>query len=189
MIERNRPMSLVITQNKQGEWVFCGVGVYSCEEPTKKTPVAQLESNKSVNSNRYQTLEPTMTASEEIETNSHFGNLMMPKNATKVGSIHFDFNEFQSFSTENIANLLKIIPKIADRSVLLVGFTDNIGSKDVNEVIAYRRAENVKSFLVQAGMPASNFKLAGEGLCCYAVPNGTAEQRKLNRRVEIYAYD
>jgi OOP family OmpA-OmpF porin len=65
------------------------------------------------------------------------------------------------------------------------GHTDNIGTDAYNMGLSKRRADSVKQFLVNAGVPASQLETEGFGLRNPANPNDTAEGRAGNRRVEI----
>jgi OOP family OmpA-OmpF porin len=52
-------------------------------------------------------------------------------------------------------------------------------------MLSAERANRVKAYLVQAGVPASKIKVFGKGPENPIEPNTTLEGRKKNRRVEI----
>lgn len=72
-----------------------------------------------------------------------------------------------------------------DATLLLRGHTCNIGSKRYNERLSKRRAEAVKTYLVAAGIPASQLELAYFDYAQPAVDNDTEDHRAQNRRVEV----
>lgn len=68
--------------------------------------------------------------------------------------------------------------------VRIVGYTDSVGSLEVNRRIAELRAEAAKMYLVQQGVAED--KVSAEGRTGhYIAPNTTAAGRAENRRVEF----
>jgi OOP family OmpA-OmpF porin len=67
----------------------------------------------------------------------------------------------------------------------LSGHTDNMGAAAFNLDLSKRRAEAVKTFLVQNGVPASQIFIDYYGLTKPIVPNTTVQNRLKNRRVEF----
>ncbi|MGH9325647.1 MAG: OmpA family protein [Terriglobia bacterium] len=65
------------------------------------------------------------------------------------------------------------------------GNTDNTGSQVVNQKLSQERADAVKDFLVQEGVPGSSITAQGLGESNPVAPNDTATGRAMNRRVEI----
>jgi hypothetical protein len=70
-------------------------------------------------------------------------------------------------------------------SVLVEGHTDSIWKKDYNIDLARRRAESVKQFLLEQGLPESRLEMSFHGETKPAAPNNTPENRQKNRRVVI----
>jgi outer membrane protein OmpA-like peptidoglycan-associated protein len=66
----------------------------------------------------------------------------------------------------------------------LYGRTDDIGGKAYNDRLARRRAESVRSWLLDRGVEAE-IVVRAEGLCCYLDPAPTEAARRSNRRVEV----
>lgn len=75
-----------------------------------------------------------------------------------------------------------------DRSmqVRVVGHTDSTGSDAINDPLSVQRAEAVKHYLEDRGVPASRIAAVGRGSHEPVADNGTAEGRAHNRRVEIF---
>jgi outer membrane protein OmpA-like peptidoglycan-associated protein len=65
------------------------------------------------------------------------------------------------------------------------GNTDSVGSDIYNQGLSERRAEAVRSYLAQQGVPESSMTAKGLGKTQSIAPNGTAAGRQQNRRVEL----
>ena len=89
---------------------------------------------------------------------------------------------------ESRADLQNILAALKDRplpDVQVIGHTDTVGDLLGNDRLSAQRAETVKSFLVQIGIPAERITTAGRGEreLLVRTPDETDEPR--NRRVEI----
>ena len=82
---------------------------------------------------------------------------------------------------DELANMLRN----ESRQVEIGGHTCNIGSAEYNMGLSQRRANAVKNYLVQRGIPASSLTAKGYGLTQPKFDNRTEEGRRLNRRAEI----
>jgi outer membrane protein OmpA-like peptidoglycan-associated protein len=65
------------------------------------------------------------------------------------------------------------------------GHTDSVGSDDYNQQLSERRADAVRSYLVQQGIADSAIVARGLGKSSPVATNDTAEGRQQNRRVEM----
>jgi outer membrane protein OmpA-like peptidoglycan-associated protein len=84
---------------------------------------------------------------------------------------------------EQIYNLLI---QAEDSKLELVGHTDNTGAQEGNYALSVARAEAVKNFLIQKGIPASRFqKIDGKGQDEPVADNGSVAGKAQNRRVVI----
>jgi outer membrane protein OmpA-like peptidoglycan-associated protein len=84
---------------------------------------------------------------------------------------------------ETIYNLLI---QAEDSKVELIGHTDNTGDRDSNYSLSTARAEAVKSYLIQKGIPANRFqKIDGRGQDEPIGDNKTSSGRAQNRRVVV----
>ncbi|MBZ4336464.1 MULTISPECIES: OmpA family protein [unclassified Corallococcus] len=75
--------------------------------------------------------------------------------------------------------------KESKNPLLIEGHTDSRGSEDYNDQLSERRAESVRNFLVNQGVPADRIQIRGMGENRPVASNSTAEGRANNRRVEI----
>jgi phospholipid transport system substrate-binding protein len=66
-----------------------------------------------------------------------------------------------------------------------VGNTDTSGSTDYNMALSIRRADAVKSALIQNGVPAAAIETAGRGQTNLLVPTADGVREPQNRRVEL----
>ena len=71
----------------------------------------------------------------------------------------------------------------------VAGYSDDTGSRTVNERLSLERAQSVRAFLVSAGVPADRLTAQGYGPADPVASNATAEGRALNRRVELRRLD
>jgi outer membrane protein OmpA-like peptidoglycan-associated protein len=84
---------------------------------------------------------------------------------------------------EQIYNLLV---QAEDAKLELTGYTDNTGNKDGNYSLSSARAEAVKSYLMQKGIPATRFqKIDGKGQDNPVADNSTDAGKAQNRRVVV----
>jgi outer membrane protein OmpA-like peptidoglycan-associated protein len=65
------------------------------------------------------------------------------------------------------------------------GHTDSVGDDNSNQVLSERRAESVRKFLVQNGVPGETITSKGFGESTPVADNNTAAGRMANRRVEL----
>jgi len=85
-------------------------------------------------------------------------------------------------TAQRLADALRNAP---DRSVLVEGFTDSTGTASHNLELSQRRAESVRSALMQMGVERSRIDTRGYGEAYPVAGNSSASDRQLNRRVEI----
>jgi outer membrane protein OmpA-like peptidoglycan-associated protein len=101
--------------------------------------------------------------------------------------IQFEFNRAVirpvSFKIlDEVVDVLKQNPKI---TLEVQGHTDNIGGAVYNQGLSQKRAESVKTYLVQHGIDSSRLTSKGYGLTRPLLPNTSEANRALNRRVQF----
>ncbi|MBI5256115.1 MAG: OmpA family protein [Burkholderiales bacterium] len=84
-----------------------------------------------------------------------------------------------------LEHLLPVLQKLAGRRFEIVGHTDSDGARPQNLLLSAARAESVKAYLVQRGIPASALVTTGVGPDRPVADNTSAEGRARNRRIEF----
>ena len=72
-----------------------------------------------------------------------------------------------------------------EQPMVVYGFTDNVGTRDFNMDLSQRRANSVRDYLVQKGIPRDLITAEGKGPDNPISDNSSIEGRAANRRVEI----
>ncbi len=77
------------------------------------------------------------------------------------------------------------LQKSEGNTFVVEGHTDSRGSESFNQDLSVRRAQSVRDYLVDRGVPSGKIRAAGFGKSRPVTENDTAEGRANNRRVEI----
>ena len=85
--------------------------------------------------------------------------------------------------------LVTFLNENPERNVMIEGFTDNVGSDEFNLGLSQRRADAVRTALVQRGIAGTRIRTHGFGESYPVAGNETAAGRQQNRRVEIVISD
>ena len=89
-------------------------------------------------------------------------------------------------TAQKLADVLQQNPQ---RKVLVEGFTDSTGSSAHNQELSDRRAATVRTALVAMGIANDRVATRGYGEAYPVAGNDTAQNRQMNRRVEIVLSD
>lgn len=74
-----------------------------------------------------------------------------------------------------------------DKTIVhIIGHTDSTGSEQYNQQLSERRAYSVADYLAVRGVDSGRLYASGRGELEPRATNGTAEGRRLNRRVDLY---
>jgi outer membrane protein OmpA-like peptidoglycan-associated protein len=93
-------------------------------------------------------------------------------------------SNLQSSARTKVQKVGQVLANYPQTVVGVAGFTDNVGSYSYNLDLSKRRASSVSNLLTVNGRPFTKG-------CSYnkaIVPNDSAKNRALNRRVEVYMY-
>jgi len=71
------------------------------------------------------------------------------------------------------------------KPIVVEGYTDSVGSESTNLKLSQDRANAVRSFLGNKGLPSDKLTAVGKGKSSPVASNDTADGRANNRRVEI----
>ncbi len=85
--------------------------------------------------------------------------------------------------------LAQVLQQHPQRTVLVEGFTDSTGSSAHNQQLSERRANAVRTALLELGVAGERVAIRGYGEAYAVAANDTAGNRQLNRRVEIVVSD
>lgn len=86
---------------------------------------------------------------------------------------------------EKLAKISGILLAHPGLNLQIEGHTDSVGSDEFNQELSERRADTVRDFLAEQGVPASTITARGFGKTQPVATNDTPEGRQRNRRVEL----
>lgn len=101
--------------------------------------------------------------------------------------VRFEYNK-SDLTTQAKANLDKLVTvfnEYPDTDIMIVGYTDAIGSDAYNQTLSEKRAASVVSYLKTKGIANSRLSSIGQGKSNPRGDNSTDAGRAQNRRVEF----
>ena len=100
----------------------------------------------------------------------------------------FQFPTGSSALDPKFAGLLAVgadaLKKIPESTLVITGYTDNVGAAVVNQSLSEQRAQLVVNFMVMHGIPANRIIAIGRGEADPIASNATPAGRQKNRRIE-----
>jgi outer membrane protein OmpA-like peptidoglycan-associated protein len=104
-----------------------------------------------------------------------------------LGDVLFDTGKagLKEGATSNLNRLVAFLNQYPDRTVVIEGYTDSVGSEDYNQGLSERRADSVKAYLAGQGIGAIRLSALGKGESDPVAGNDSAAGRQQNRRVEV----
>jgi outer membrane protein OmpA-like peptidoglycan-associated protein len=101
--------------------------------------------------------------------------------------LKFDFDkaELRTEDRELLSRIAGILLTSEDYTISVNGHTDDVGSDAYNKKLSERRAQAVRDYLVQAGLPAAILSVEGHGKALPLVRGRGDAARAKNRRVEL----
>ena len=104
-----------------------------------------------------------------------------------MSDVLFDSGKYtlRPLAREKLAKISGIVLAYPTLNLAIEGNTDSVGTESFNQDLSEKRAEGVRSYLTQQGVPASSTTAAGFGKTRPIASNDTSEGRQLNRRVEL----
>jgi OOP family OmpA-OmpF porin len=169
------------------------LGTLACTEgpPPAKAPVAaaappppqQVRDLDSDNDGVIDRLDrcPDTPAGQRVDSNG------CPEVLLVLTGVNFKFDSSQITpdSAQILNKAVEALNKANTVDVLIVGYTDSVGSDAYNLKLSQRRANAVRDYLVGHGISADRLSTDGMGESQPVASNDTAEGRYQNRRVEF----
>jgi outer membrane protein OmpA-like peptidoglycan-associated protein len=97
----------------------------------------------------------------------------------------FDKADLRAQDKELLSRIAGILMTSHDYTISVNGHTDDVGSDAYNQKLSERRAQAVRDYLVQAGLPAEILSVEGHGKSLPLVRGTSEAARAKNRRVEL----
>ena len=102
---------------------------------------------------------------------------------------HTDQSRMTASGMDSAKKLAAVLQDYPQRSVMVEGFTDSTGSRAHNQELSERRSASVKTALENLGIDRNRITMRGYGESYPVASNANADDRRLNRRVEIILSD
>ena len=101
--------------------------------------------------------------------------------------VYFDFKSvrLRADAVRTLQEKATSMDRSSTWAVLVQGYADRQGPAEYNRTLALRRAETVKQFLVELGVPETSVKVAAVGADGVLCEEATRECQQLNRRVHL----
>ncbi|MBP1688640.1 MAG: hypothetical protein H6Q33_4783, partial [Deltaproteobacteria bacterium] len=103
-------------------------------------------------------------------------------------SVHFDFDKatLKSEAKPILDEAVQVLKQEGSVDIVVEGHTDSVGTDQYNLGLSRRRAETVRTYLVEHGVARSRITAEGLGESKPVASNDTADGRAQNRRVELH---
>ncbi len=160
---------------------------------SKGFPESQLETNGEI-ADSWKTTGDTLLGPLKFQFNELEAAVLNTDNWTALKEeINADplvlyFNTNQSSDNlskeehQKVVKTAKYVNHVPDSKVLVTGHSDNAGGREANVLLARKRAEFTKNYLVKNGIKASNIEVVSKGPDEPVSENETAQGRAKNRR-------
>lgn len=127
----------------------------------------------------------------EPDTSKNLGNLTRTREILPAADRKFlvffqhNSNQLPQATLDTLNHIIDLVANFPVATVTISGYTDSYGDPLYNVMLSAERANRVKTYLVERGVPALIIKVHGLGPENPIESNATLEGRKKNRRVEI----
>jgi outer membrane protein OmpA-like peptidoglycan-associated protein len=104
-----------------------------------------------------------------------------------MADVLFDSGRYtlRPLAREKLAKISGIVLGYPSLKLAIEGNTDSVGTESFNQQLSEQRAEGVRTYLTQQGVPESSTTSTGFGKTRPIASNDTSEGRQQNRRVEL----
>jgi outer membrane protein OmpA-like peptidoglycan-associated protein len=123
---------------------------------------------------------------QELEQYAQVQDVARGTVITLSGGVLFESGraELMAGAEDRLARVAAFL-KNSKRNVIVEGYTDSSGSPSTNLELSALRAQVVRGYLVQQGVPLDRIRSEGKGSSSPVASNATSSGRSLNRRVQI----
>jgi outer membrane protein OmpA-like peptidoglycan-associated protein len=106
--------------------------------------------------------------------------------AYTVLNYQFNNTKLTKYSQKRLTMIGEYLKEDTDLELILLdGYTDSYGGREINKQISVRRAVEIKSFFSSMGVAPERIEITGHGERRHASPNTNESTRAKNRRVVI----
>jgi OOP family OmpA-OmpF porin len=105
--------------------------------------------------------------------------------ASRVVEFEFDSDQLTAEGRETVEEVAALLSSLPGINVEISGHTDSTGDDEFNLDLSKRRADAVRTYLVEQGLAGARFETAGFGETRPIADNETPEGRQRNRRTEF----
>lgn len=124
---------------------------------------------------------------QEALKNNVFATLLTGEaKSVTFKNVQFETNrsDLKQESFPELEQLLAFLEN-SNVNIEIAGFTDNVGSAELNLNLSTARAESIKTWLMTRGIETNRLSTIGYGATNFVADNNSEASRQLNRRVEI----
>ncbi len=145
-------------------------------------------------SSYYGSPKPTVTTSQATtakpatQTKSAANKTILEKFILQGVTFGVGQSKFTRESSDGLNRLASHLRNYNGKTIEIVSHTDNLDRPERSRVLALKRAEEVKSYLVMAGLSGQDIIATGKGGDEPLVPNTTPDNRMKNNRIEVFVY-
>ncbi len=163
-------------------------------EQQQQVAQAEADRNKDAANASDRQLQQAVLDREDLRTRllQQFNAILVTRDTARglvvnMSDVLFDSGKFtlRPLAREKLAKISGIVLAYPDLKLAIEGNTDSVGTEAFNQVLSERRAEGVRSYLTEQGVPQSVTSATGLGKSQPIASNATSEGRQQNRRVEL----
>jgi outer membrane protein OmpA-like peptidoglycan-associated protein len=162
----------------------------------KKQQAAELDSdlNRAAAANSNAQLKDAVRDREELRARllQQFNLILETRDTARglvvnMSDVLFDSGKYalRPLARQKLAKISGIVLAYPTLKLAVEGNTDSVGTELFNQDLSEKRAEGVRTYLTQQGVPESSTTATGFGKTRPIASNDTSEGRQQNRRVEL----
>jgi outer membrane protein OmpA-like peptidoglycan-associated protein len=163
-------------------------------EHNQQAAEADSDRNRAAAASSNQQLQQAVLDREELRARllQQFNAILITHDTARglvvnMSDVLFDSGKFtlRPLAREKLAKISGIVLAYPSLKLAIEGNTDSVGSEQFNQVLSEQRAQGVRGYLTQQGVPQSSTSAQGFGKNQPIASNDTADGRQQNRRVEL----